>query len=205
MSKKDIIIYLSLFLNVILMFLVFHYSIKVNESDDEQKLIQNLTPQAITKIPAIDDDVAAEQIQYYYSDLMNNPIDQAYEQRITEPHIPEIEYRDLQVKYMEVWENEYNKVLQILYDKAIYKKDRENIDKFNEYISNTFTSNKTFFETCVIKDFETNPDSPEKNSYGNGTTDKLNEIQGKLYRNACMLMIPLLTDGEYQYPESVDF
>ena len=64
--------------------------------------------------------------------------------------------------------------------------------------------NKTFFETTVLNDYS-DPSLPEKNSYGNGTNDRLIEIQGKIYRDACMQIITLLPYGEYQYPENIDF
>ena len=142
--------------------------------------------------------------KYYYSDLMNNPIDQAYSPLITDYHISEIEFRQLQIEYEEIWEQEYNKALQIIKNKAVYQEDKDSIDQFDIYVRNIFTDNKTFFETTVLNDYS-DPSLPEKNSYGNGTNDRLIEIQGKIYRNACMQIITLLPYGEYQYPENIDF
>ncbi|SHJ77134.1 hypothetical protein SAMN02745136_00794 [Anaerocolumna jejuensis DSM 15929] len=142
---------------------------------------------------------------YYYSDLMENPIDQAYLSLVTDQSYCQIEFRNFQERYYEIWEEEYHKVLNILKNKAEYPKDKEDIEKFDKNVEKFYENNKDFFESAVLKDYSTDPSLPEKNSWGNGTRDKLIEIKGKLYRDACIQIITLLEKGDYNFPEKVDF
>lgn len=43
------------------------------------------------------------------------------------------------------------------------------------------------------------PESPEKNSWRNGTRGRLLMYQGTMYRNACMFFMPLLEENEYVF------
>ena len=193
-SKRNIVIIISCLLNI---FLIIILVLKSMALMMPTPLLETQTSEDTLK------NTLEKYNEYYYSDLMDNPIDQAYLQRVTK-NISEIEYKDLQTKYEEIWKEEYEKALKILKDKAVYQEDKDNINKFNEYVVNFFDDNKTFFETIVLDDYS-NPSLPEKNSYGNGTTDKLREIQGKIYRNACMQIISVLPYGEYTYPDDINF
>lgn len=146
-----------------------------------------------------------DSIPYYYSDLMENPIDQAYLPLVTGRSYCQIEFRNFQERYYEIWEEEYHKVLNILKNKAEYPKDKADIEKFDKNVEKFYENNKDFFESAVLKDYSTDPSLPEKNSWGNGTRDKLIEIKGKLYRDACIQIITLLEKGDYNFPEKVDF
>jgi hypothetical protein len=206
---KNLIIVISILLNITLIILLLTSNKKQNiNSKNINNTNNNVSISTIditpTEIPLSFADELDRSIAYHNSDLMNNPIDNAYASLITDRKLPEIAIRELQVKYKEIWENEYDKALGLIKSKIDYQEDMDNIDKFDKYIRNYFSANKTFYETVVLGDY-TDPSLPEKNSYGNGTSDKLIEIQGKIYRNACMQIITLLPYGEYTYPEKIDF
>lgn len=70
----------------------------------------NLTPTDSLDNPT--EDISIEDsLEYYYSDIMNNPVDQKYLSLITDQHISETEYKNLQKRYEEIWRGEYNKVI----------------------------------------------------------------------------------------------
>lgn len=142
---------------------------------------------------------------YYYSDIMENPIDQKYLLLINGAGHSESEIRNFQKRYYEIWKEEYHKALNILKNKAVYQEDKDNIEQFDQYVENYFDNNYEFYETTLLKDYNTDPSSAKKNSWGNGTVFKLFEIKGKIYRNACMQIIMLLDESDYQYPREIDF
>ncbi len=171
------------------------------------EIIQKST--ATTPIPSEtpnkSEDTTQISVPYYYSDLMENPIDKAYLSLVTDWSYSGIEFRNYQERYYEIWKEEYDKVLNILKIKAVYQQDKDDIEQFDNYIEGFFDNNNDFFETLVLGDYQTDPTTPEKNSWGNGTRSKLLEIRGKIYRNACIQIITLLDEGDYNFPNDIDY
>lgn len=136
---------------------------------------------------------------------MLNNIDQQYYLLITKPGISQIEFRDYQFRYYEIWKEEYDKVLTLLKTKVINEEDLANINNFDTNIQNMLKDNKNFILTELLDNYNVSPNTPGRNFGGNGTNDKLAVIKGKIYRNACMVIVPLLDESEYQMPLNVDF
>lgn len=144
-------------------------------------------------------------IPYYYSDLMENPIDKTYLPLITDLNTCQIEFGHLQARYLEIWGDEYHKLINILKEKAVYQEDKDYINQFSQDVENMFDDNYAFFEMVLFNDYATNPLDREISNWGTGTRNKLYEIRGKFYRNACMQIITLLDEGDYEFPQDVDF
>lgn len=222
MKLKKILI-ASAFLNIIFLSLTIFltsnlYQYKNNEDNklESSNTQETLSTEIIEKSTAPTTSIQSEPskksidttqitVPYHYSDLMENPIDKEYLTLITDGQYCEAGHRDFQERYYYIWKEEYDKTLNILKSKAVYQKDKDNIEQFDNYIESIFDNNNEFFETLVLEDYQTDPTSPQKNSYGNGTCSKLFEIRGKIYRDACMQIITLLDEGDYNFPKSIDF
>jgi hypothetical protein len=193
---------LNIMLALAIILIINHYTSQAVETKDESAVSKSMPSIATSpsELPAaIENTTEQESVPYYYSDLMVNPIDQAYLPLVTDSSYAQVEFRNFQERYYELWEEEYHKVLAILKSKAVYKEDKEDIEQFDKNVESFFDNNYDFFETAVLGDYDTDPSLPEKNSWGNGTGDKLLEIRGKVYRDACMQLITLLDEEDYHF------
>lgn len=129
--------------------------------------------------------------------LMSNPIDHYYSSKLNSNI--EAEVRDTKAAYEKTWEQEYNKVMDIIKNKCIYKKDRNNLNAFKKSIENLIETASPVLETELLNAYEDNPTIPESRGWGNSTFSSLQGIAGQIYRDACMLIIPYL-DGDYSFP-----
>lgn len=70
--------------------------------------------------------------EFRNSYLMKNPIDDYYSVKLNSK--VELEVRDAKEAYEMTWEQEYNRVMDIIDKKCVFDKDRENINKFKESV-----------------------------------------------------------------------
>ncbi len=134
----------------------------------------------------------------FNSYLMNNPIDNYFEPKLNSKIQAEV--RDSLEQYEEVWEKEYNKVIEIVNKKCIYDDDKENLNQFKKSVANLIETATPVLEIEMLDNYNLEPDSPEKHSWGNSTYSYLQGIKGQIYRDASMLIIPYL-DDEYEFPD----
>jgi hypothetical protein len=130
--------------------------------------------------------------------FMSNPIDQYFMEKLGKSNLPEIEIRDYQTAYLKVWRKEYKIIMGIIRNKCIYKEDISNYNKFTHETESSFDKMKPLLLNEMLDNYKIK-ESPEKNSFGNGTAAKLDMYKGMTYRNACMLFIPYL-ESDYKFP-----
>lgn len=128
--------------------------------------------------------------------LMNNPIDDYFSPKLNSKI--EAEVRDTQEEYEKTWKKEYDKVIAIIRKKITYSQDKENLKNFEQSVQNLIKTATPVLET-ELSDSYKYPDNTENRSPGNSTYSTQHGINGQIYRDASMLLIPFLKD-EYQYP-----
>lgn len=129
--------------------------------------------------------------------LMNNPIDDYFNPKLNSKI--EAEVRDAQEEYEKTWKQEYDKVIAIISKKIIYNQDKENLKNFEQSVLNLIKTATPVLETEISDSYKYSPDNAENRSPGNSTSSTLHGINGQIYRDASMLLIPYLKD-EYQFP-----
>lgn len=129
--------------------------------------------------------------------LMNNPIDNYYALKLNSK--TEAEVRDAQEEYETTWKQEYNKVIALLNSKCLYAQDKETLISFENSVENLIEAAKPVLETEFSEAYQESPDIPGNRSLGNSTASALQGINGQIYRDISMLLIPYLK-GEYEFP-----
>lgn len=133
--------------------------------------------------------------------FMNNSIDRYFIDKLNHSE-SEIKYEINQNAYMKAWKAEYEKILNIIENKCIYSEDKEIYVKYNKSIKAIYANLESALIPVMLNDFKLSPDSPSKNSFGQGTRDGLTMYQGMVYRNFCIIFIPYLS--EYTFPTTED-
>ena len=125
----------------------------------------------------------------------SNPIDSYFMPHIEMPEA-EIERREYQDAYAQAWHTEYENIIGWMLDKCTYQEDRDKILEYDAKVQETIVVATSVLITDWLGDYELSPDSPDRNSWGNGTRSALNETIGTIYRNAGMLLIK---SGDYTF------
>ena len=129
--------------------------------------------------------------------VYNNPIDAYYLPKINQSSA-EVELRIYQDKYYEVWTEQFDRIIQLMKDKCIYKKDIDAIESYKASVEKLIDNSSTILVTEWLDDYKLPPDSPERGSWGNGTRSGLNMKHAEILRDACMMLIPYC--DKYTYP-----
>ncbi len=129
--------------------------------------------------------------------LMNNPIDEYFNPKLNSKI--EAEVRDAQDEYEKIWKQEYDKIITIIRKKTIYDQDKENLKNFEQSVQSLIKTANPVLETELSDSYNYSPDDAENRSFGNSTSSALHGINGQIYRDASMLLIPYLKD-EYRFP-----
>ena len=87
----------------------------------------------------------------------------------------------------------------IIRNKCKYEEDIANYELFTKEMEEGFDNLQPLILNEMLDNYDM-LESPEKNSWGNGTQDRLLMYQGTMYRNACMFFMPLLEENEYVFP-----
>jgi hypothetical protein len=146
------------------------------------------------------DNISFGKEEFWNSYLMNNPIDDYFHVELNSK--TEAEVRDTKEAYEKTWEQEYNRVMEIIDKKCVFDKDRENINTFKESIKKLIKTATPVLETEILDNYNYDPASVEERGWGNSTYYALLGIKGQIYRDACMLLIPYLEE-DYQFPDIV--
>lgn len=135
----------------------------------------------------------------YIDDIFcNNPIDSYFVKKINTED-SEIQIELDKDAYMQIWKEQYRKILDIIRQKCIYDEDREIYEKYNSFIKEIYNNTETAVVSVMLNNFKYSPQDPAKYSFGMATDDELNMYKGIIYRNACVILI-LYLNNEYSYP-----
>lgn len=129
---------------------------------------------------------------------LENPIDPLFAQALSNSHVM-IEHRQIQQLYYETWIAQYNDIMKVIRKKCIYNEDIANYNLFTKEMENGFDKLQPLILNEILDNYNV-PESPEKDSWGNGTQETLLMYRGTMYRNACMFFIPFLEKSEYSFP-----
>ncbi len=129
---------------------------------------------------------------------LENPMDPLFAQALSNSHVM-IEYRQIQQLYYETWIAQYNDIMKKIRKKCIYNEDIANYNLFIKEMENGFDKLQPLILNEILDNYNI-PESPEKDSWGNGTQETLLMYRGTMYRNACMFFIPFLEKSEYSFP-----
>ncbi len=110
-----------------------------------------------------------------------------------------IEYCQIQQLYYETWIAQYNDIMKKIRKKCIYDEDIANYNLFINEMENGFDKLQPLILNEILDNYNM-PESPEKDSWGNGTQETLLMYCGTMYRNACMFFIPFLEKSDYSFP-----
>lgn len=191
--KKNIII--SIFALIIIMqFSIIIYITRFNTIPQSNT---ELTKQSEDNTH--NDEISFGKEELWNSYLMNNSIDDYYSVKLNSK--VELEVRDAKEAYEMTWEQEYNRVMDIIDKKCVFDKDRENINKFKESVKKMIETATPVLETEILENYNYDPASIGKRGWGNSTYAALQGIKGQIYRDACMLLIPYLEE-DYQFPDT---
>ena len=131
---------------------------------------------------------------------MENPIDSLFAEALHDSHVM-AEYRQIQELYYDTWKTQYDNIMGIIRNKCKYEEDIANYELFTKEMEEGFDNLQPLILNEMLDNYDM-LESPEKNSWGNGTQDRLLMYQGTMYRNACMFFMPLLEENEYVFPLS---
>lgn len=129
---------------------------------------------------------------------LQNPIDPLFAQALSNSHVM-IEYCQIQQLYYETWIAQYNDIMKKIRKKCIYDEDIANYNLFINEMENGFDKLQPLILNEILDNYNM-PESPEKDSWGNGTQETLLMYCGTMYRNACMFFIPFLEKSDYSFP-----
>lgn len=135
-----------------------------------------------------------------YYECMENPIDSLFAEALHYSNVM-VEYRQIQELYYDTWKTQYDNIMGIIRDKCKYEEDIANYELFTKELEEGFDNLQPLILNEMLDNYDM-PESPEKNSWGNGTRERLLMYQGTMYRNACMFFMPLLEENEYVFPLS---
>lgn len=133
-----------------------------------------------------------------YYECMENPVDSLFAEALHDSHVM-VEYHQIQELYYDTWKTQYDNIMGIIRNKCKYEEDIANYELFTKEMEEGFEYLQPLILNEMLDNYDM-PESPEKNSWGNGTQDRLLMYQGTMYRNACMFFIPLLEENEYVFP-----
>lgn len=131
------------------------------------------------------------------SSLMDNPIDTYFSPRLNSK--TEAEVRDAWENYEKTWEQEYNKVIATINNKCIYEQDKKNLSDYEQSVQELIKAARPILKTEFLDAYKDDPGVPMNRSTGNSTASILQGIDGQIYRDASMLLIPYIKD-EYEFP-----
>lgn len=135
--------------------------------------------------------------------FLDNSVDQFFEEELSDWSLPECAIRDLQTRYFNTWEEEYQSVMVLIRAKCVTQEDVDACNLFDEKVQASCEEVKQLFLNEQLKDCESEKiDEAMLNgsaAWGNGTAAAIELRKGKVYRNACMILKPYL-EGEYEYP-----
>lgn len=150
---------------------------------------------------------AAEDDPENYS-IYENPIDKYFLPQIYSLDSSHVQMREARYAYKKAWKMEYRNVMKWLKKKCVYDEDKKNISLLQKNVAQQIEIEKEVLKTELINAYKVNPD-PRKveNScsrislQGNGTSERLIQSEGELYRDVCMRILNLhgQADGEYEF------
>lgn len=155
-------------------------------------------PVASPTVTCLVTDNSDNSIGYLSYIFMNNPIDNYFVNQLKHPK-SEVDYESTEQTYCKIWEQEYKKILDIIRKKCKYSEDKDIFSKYNKYSQKVYNNSKEALLTVMLDNFLIEPGTPEKNSWGLGTSEQLELHKGMFYRNQCILFIPYL-ENEYSFP-----
>lgn len=131
-------------------------------------------------------------------ECLETPIDSLFAEALYESN-DNIRYRQIQELYYNTWKTQYDDVMKIIREKCTYEEDIANYELFTKEMKEGFDNLQPLILNEMLDNYNMS-ESPEKNSWGNGTQDRLLMYDGMMYRNACMFFIPFLEESEYVFP-----
>lgn len=129
---------------------------------------------------------------------LENPIDPLFAEALSNAHVM-AEYRQIQQLYYDIWIAQYDTIMKKIRIKCKYEEDIANYTLFTDEMEKGFERLQPMILNEMLDNYHV-PESPEKNSWGNGTQETLLLYRGMMYRNACMFLIPFLEKSEYTFP-----
>lgn len=133
-----------------------------------------------------------------YDQCLENPIDPLFAEALYDA--PDMaNYRQIQELYYDTWKTQYDNIMKIIRNKCKYEEDIANYELFTKEMDEGFNNLQPLILNEMLDNYNI-PESPEKNSWGNGTRGRLLMYDGTMYRNACMFFIPFLEESEYVFP-----
>lgn len=84
--------------------------------------------------------------------FMNNPIDQYFVNQLKHPK-SEVDYESMEQTYSKVWEQEYEKILDIIKKKCKYSQDKDTFSKYNKYSEEVYDNSKEALLTVMLDNF----------------------------------------------------
>jgi len=131
-------------------------------------------------------------------ECMENPIDPLFAQALSDSRSM-MQSRQIQQYYFDIWKIQYEEMMKKIRKKCKYAEDIANFEAFIEETEKGFHKLQPLILNEMLDNYNM-PESPEKNSLGNGTQERLLMYQGTMYRNACMFFIPFMDKNEYTFP-----
>lgn len=131
---------------------------------------------------------------------LENPIDPLFAEALSNTHVM-AEYRQIQQLYYDIWIAQYDAIMKKIRKKCKYEEDIANYTLFTGEMEKGFERLQPLILNEMLDNYQI-PESPEKNSQGNGTQETLLMYRGMMYRNACMLLMPFSEKSEYTFPVS---
>ena len=146
----------------------------------------------------VNGDVKSIHMADQHYNCLENPIDPLFAEALSNSHV-RMEYGQIQQLYYDTWIAQYHDIMKKIRKKCIYDDDLANYTLFTNEMENGFEKLQPLILNEMLDNYHI-PDSPEKDSWGNGTQGALRMYQGTMYRNACMFFIPYLEKSEYTFP-----
>lgn len=174
------------------------------EFEEEEYIYQNICEYVIQILKENDTSVAEEtDLMKDINVFLDNSVDQFFEEELSDWSLPECAIRDLQTRYFETWEEEYQSVMVLIRAKCVTQEDVDACNLFDEKVQASCEEVKQLFLNEQLKDCESEKiDEAMLNgsaAWGNGTAAAIELRKGNVYRNACMTLKPYL-ESEYEYP-----
>lgn len=138
--------------------------------------------------------------------IYRNPIDQSFLSKLNSWGESQVEYRQAQRDYQKVWKAEFQNLMKWMKKKCVYDEDKNDFSLLEKSVADQVDREKTVLKTDLIGAYKIDPDfskaknSVSRSSYmGNGTNDRLTEMEGRLYRDVCMRILNLVGYDEYEF------
>ena len=142
--------------------------------------------------------------------IYDNPIDKYFLPRIFSWSRSQAEIRTAQDGYKKVWKDEFDNLIKWLQKKCAYEEDKKNVRDMKKSVEKNVEASMKVVQLELIDAYDVNPD-PSKvedhvsriSYWGNGTRSRLNQIEGQMYRDACMKIVNL--NGGVEGEETYEF